>query len=270
MELLRNLHLHLFRVDHITITPARWSLRAIRDGFWRLYCNDADGASITSGGRTEMLPVGRLAVVPARTLFSTDVPGPIGHFFVHFDALGLPRLAAQELFDRPLLIPECPALQERAAQLALQTAAGMPMDLAQECAVKAVLYESLGLYLSSIPPERMERCGRLTEGQEPVRPALRYIEENLGSELSNPALARLCCLNEDYFIRRFRACTGETPAMYIQERRVTMAAQRLLFSTDPVELIAAEMGFGSRNYFCRVFKQHTGVSPSCYRRTPRW
>jgi transcriptional regulator GlxA family with amidase domain len=103
----------------------------------------------------------------------------------------------------------------------------------------------------------------------PVLAALHYIEDNIGERLINVHLARLCHLSEDYFIRRFRQSLGQSPVAYIQERRVTLAAQRLLFSSESIEVIAAQCGFGNRFYFSRVFKRHTGVAPAAYRGVPR-
>ncbi|MHB9132925.1 MAG: helix-turn-helix domain-containing protein [Armatimonadota bacterium] len=100
-------------------------------------------------------------------------------------------------------------------------------------------------------------------------PAIRFIEERLAERLSNHLLAEQCCINADYFIRRFRDCTGKTPVQYIQEHRVRIAAQRLVFTDHTIEQIAAETGFGNRAYFTRIFTRHTGISPAAYRKARR-
>jgi transcriptional regulator GlxA family with amidase domain len=135
--------------------------------------------------------------------------------------------------------------------------------------LQALLYEAFALALESVPPERMARSVSRTAALEPVLPAILWIEANLSQTLANGPLAALCCLSEDYFIRRFRECVGQSPAQYIQERRVTRAAQQLLFTAHSIERIAEETGFGSRCYFTRVFTRQTGVTPAAYRKASR-
>jgi len=76
-------------------------------------------------------------------------------------------------------------------------------------------------------------------------------------------------MSEDHFIRRFRECVGQSPAQYIQEQRVARAAQRLVFTTESIDAIAAATGFANRFYFSRVFTRHMGTSPAAYRNAPR-
>jgi len=126
----------------------------------------------------------------------------------------------------------------------------------------ARLFESLG-------PAAQRRCRQFLEGDEAVMPALRQIEEHFDEALDNASLARLCSLSEDHFIRRFRETVGQTPAQYVLDRRVTEAAQLLLFGTGSIDRIATRCGFPNRHYFSRVFKQRVGLPPAAYRRSSR-
>jgi transcriptional regulator GlxA family with amidase domain len=123
--------------------------------------------------------------------------------------------------------------------------------------------------LSDLPADLHERYQQLMHAQAPVQPALQAIEARLEDRLTNHDLAQLCHLSEDYFIRLFRASVGQSPTQYIQSQRVRRAAQRLLFSTESIEAIAAATGFGNRFYFSRVFARHLGVAPAAYRRMAR-
>ena len=87
--------------------------------------------------------------------------------------------------------------------------------------------------------------------------------------MTNKSLAGLCCLSEDYFIRRFRDCVGQTPAQYLLSQRIMQAAQQLLFTDKSLEQVAEETGFGSRAYFSRMFARARGISPAAYRKGGR-
>jgi len=63
----------------------------------------------------------------------------------------------------------------------------------------------------------------------------------------------------------------ELPAQFILERRVSKAAQQLIFSTDSIEQIAERLGFLDRFHFSRMFKARMGTPPATYRKTaPRY
>ena len=105
---------------------------------------------------------------------------------------------------------------------------------------------------------------------DPVAPALRSIEENLRDSLSTEALALRCALSTDHFAKVFQAQVGQTPARYVQERRVVVAAERLLASDEDIGGIASECGFANRFHFTRVFTRRMGTPPAQYRKGGRW
>lgn len=273
---LENVHLQLVASHFVTIHPLRWRFQNIQSSFWRLYMNNRDGAflerSDDQSDRSYPLDKGRLYVIPAGVRFNTHSTCPVGHLYVHFDVIGLPYIALREMFDEPICLPHRAALEEEAWALmhALETAHGED-DLVLQFRIKALLYEGLALYLQNIPPEQLQCCLQLAVSLQPILPAIRYIEDkdNLASRLLISDLAQLCHMNEDYFIRRFRECVGQTPGQYIQAQRVKMAERLLLFTDDSISQIAERTGFGNRFYFSRVFAQHANVSPVAYRKGAR-
>ncbi|PTX55878.1 AraC family transcriptional regulator [Litoreibacter ponti] len=60
------------------------------------------------------------------------------------------------------------------------------------------------------------------------------------------------------------------PASALLQERVIQAACAALRDTDrPVQDIASKLGFSSPAYFTRAFQQHTGQSPSAFRKSRR-
>lgn len=263
-------HLRLFGAARVSLARNDWHAENVLDRFWRLYLNDHEGASLQFNGEHIPLRAGTVYLIPARVPFSGWNDADIHHFYVHFDVLGLAEGVRRELFAAPVAVPPLPAIKPLARAAAHDL--GKPfgtLDFTQQIQLKALLYAVLAAILAEAPDKQLQRVQQLQQAYAPLAPALAYIEDNLTAPLPVPVLAALCHLSEDYFIRRFRQSLGQSPVVYIQERRVTLAAQRLLFSAESIETIAVQCGFGNRFYFSRVFKRHTGVAPAAYRGAPR-
>ncbi|UMG92164.1 helix-turn-helix domain-containing protein [Nocardioides sp. TF02-7] len=102
---------------------------------------------------------------------------------------------------------------------------------------------------------------------ETLRPLLLWVLENLGEDHSVESLARRAHMSPRTFARRFRDETGTTPHSWLTAQRVA-AAEELLETTDqPVEWIAAEVGFGNAASLRHHFQRARGVSPRQYRQT---
>ena len=268
-NLLDNLHVRLFEVAFRRFEVGQWNARNVQSSFWRFYMNFRDGAALELENEIYPLRAGQLYFVPAGVYFHCRSDAPFEHFYVHFDVIGVPGLALRELFSRPIEVPQREELRVTTRSFASEMAQGATLDLPRQCVVKALLYSALATYLQELGEDKREWLQRLSMAHGPMLPALRYIEDNLAERLTNAELARLCHLSEDHFIRRFRECVGQNPLQYVLERRVTLAAQRLLFTDQTIEQIAQDTGFGNRFYFSRAFARHTGVSPAAYRKTSR-
>ncbi len=175
----------------------------------------------------------------------------------------------QEMFSYPVRLP---ALYEHIfskSELFSSLKMTGRVVIVAERYLKSMIYEGLAICLSGMSPERKEKFAQLTSEIEPIYPAIACIDLDLNCSFSNLFLANECSMSENHFIRRFRVILSQTPAPYIQERRVALAAQKLLFSTDNIEKIAVETGFGNRSYFSRVFANATGFSSAAYRKRER-
>jgi AraC family transcriptional regulator len=80
------------------------------------------------------------------------------------------------------------------------------------------------------------------------------------------ALASAVGLHPVYVARAFRARYGCAVGEYARRLRIGRAARELADGTQPLAVIAAQAGFADQSHFSRVFRRHTGLSPSAYRR----
>lgn len=72
-------------------------------------------------------------------------------------------------------------------------------------------------------------------------------------------------LTDRTFKRRFEAATGYAPLDYVLSLRIEEAKQMLETDDDPIDTIAAEVGYAEPAAFRRVFKRATGIAPAQYR-----
>ena len=83
-----------------------------------------------------------------------------------------------------------------------------------------------------------------------------------------PTLAKECGVSESSLYVQVKALSGKTPNEFRMDV-VMSEALRLLASSDiPVHLLADQLGFSSANYFRKVFREHTGLTPTRLRNRP--
>jgi len=256
-------HIRLFLSGFLRVETGDWSTPNVKDSIWRFYMNDRDGAGIDLENSKFPLHARRLYLVPAEVFFSCRSEGPFNHFYIHFDVLGLSRALKQQLFSAPIELAPNAALEKETRALAklAQIAGGSTPDFATQYRVQALIVRAFAHHLQTISSHQAEILEHSSTHQSLVASALEYIEKNLANEITNAILARLCCLSEDHFTRRFREIIGQTPGQFIRQRRVAIASQELLFSADSIEEIASRTGFCNRFYFSRVFTCEMGMHP---------
>ncbi len=184
-----------------------------------------------------------------------------------FDLVGCPGTVIRELFPRPCTLPMDACLRQTSDAMRELLVQGRVVNRADALfAAKAAIHCAFSRLLATLPGERLERLSALTRTDAPLLPALRYIDSHLDRPVRVAALASLCGYAEDHFGRLFRTQVGQTPGQYMLERRIALAAQRLVLGDASIDAIAQECGFPDRFSFSRMFAKRMGVPPATYRR----
>ncbi len=99
----------------------------------------------------------------------------------------------------------------------------------------------------------------------PIRRTITYIRTDLTANLSLSTLAEMLNVNPSYLSTLFKKEIGIPLTEYVNRCRITQA-QHFLRTTDlPIKTIAQNCGISDLNYFIRMFKRITGVTPKTYR-----
>lgn len=102
---------------------------------------------------------------------------------------------------------------------------------------------------------------------ETLGPLLTWILENLAEDHGVEELAKRAHMSPRTFARRFRAETGTTPHVWVNNQRVLAAEELLVASDSSIEWIATEVGFGNAATMRQHFGRVRGVSPQAYRQS---
>jgi two-component system response regulator YesN len=92
-----------------------------------------------------------------------------------------------------------------------------------------------------------------------------YIQKNFDKELSLESAAEVVRVSPFYLSRLFRKETGGTFIDYLTEFRIKKARELLSVPTNNVKDVCYMVGYRDPNYFARVFKKNSGMTPSEYR-----
>ncbi len=96
--------------------------------------------------------------------------------------------------------------------------------------------------------------------------ARKYIDTHFSDNmLSISSLAEMAEISEVYFRKLFKLQYHMSPAQYLTSLRIKKAKQLLGYSFLALEECANQCGFSTVQYFCRVFKNSTGMTPTEYR-----
>lgn len=93
-----------------------------------------------------------------------------------------------------------------------------------------------------------------------------YYDNELQLKLGVPGVqyfADKLCMSANYFSDLLKKSTGENASNFIRHHIIRMAKNRLV-SSGNVSQVAYDMGFEYPQHFSRMFKRHTGMTPSQY------
>lgn len=97
-----------------------------------------------------------------------------------------------------------------------------------------------------------------------VRQAVRYIDANYRKQITLSDMADALQVSPFYLSKLLNNSLHKTFTELVSERRVE-ASKELLKSGKRIKEIAYEVGFQGQNYFTKIFKKYTGVTPKMYK-----
>lgn len=129
------------------------------------------------------------------------------------------------------------------------------------CSMFVLLYHELqGVYAQGIESQRQSCL---------LSHAIIYIHKNYTNNIQMADIASYCHCSVSTLSHLFKKETGVSISEFLGKLR-TERGKVLLKDTElTVSQISDALGFCNANYFCRIFKENVGCSPSAYRKENR-
>ncbi|MDR1685484.1 MAG: response regulator [Desulfovibrio sp.] len=101
---------------------------------------------------------------------------------------------------------------------------------------------------------------------DPMQRALNYIERNAVKGPTLEEISEGIYVSPCYLSRLFKKKLGVNFVAYLTNRRMELAKELLSGSKMSINAICQELSYNDLNYFCKIFKKETGMSPAKYRK----
>ncbi|HVN50621.1 MAG TPA: DJ-1/PfpI family protein [Acidimicrobiales bacterium] len=138
-------------------------------------------------------------------------------------------------------------------------------DLGRHAALTIARHLVLFLQRSGSQAQFSAQLATQLADRDEIRDLQQWIADHPDADCSVAALARRAAMSPRHLARVFADDVGTTPARYVEAVRVEVARRRLEESTDSIETIATNCGFGTTETLRRAFARHLGLAPGEYR-----
>ncbi len=190
-------------------------------------------------------------------------PNQIRYSILPFKTMYLKFSACDELAERLLNAPEYfisshpERITEKLHEIILLNESENNELLLQS---RILSFLNLVLYDAEIP--RHQRG----QNYETIAKAKRFIETNYSEAVNLKDIAAAVNLSPIYFHNVFKYACGISPHDYLIGCRIAEAKKQLWDSNIPLDVVAENCGFGCQQYFNKIFKKQTGITPGKYRK----
>lgn len=123
----------------------------------------------------------------------------------------------------------------------------------------ANLFDALVWTCAELPKSSSEADERL----ETVR---QFIEKNYADSIAVDELASMAGMSKGYLFRAFKSAFGQPPLAYQQQLRLEAAKTLLRATAFRCREVALRCGYENSQFFCRLFKRTTGLTPGRFRK----
>ncbi|MDD6891502.1 MAG: AraC family transcriptional regulator [Bacteroidales bacterium] len=274
--------LHLFTLNvGFAYHNADWNWKNVRSPFARLYLVTEGEASVQLPSGEYPVTPGHLYFIPAFTTHNYVCGSTFAHYYLHIYEKRDEGAGILDEWDLPFEVASCQQDLELLQRLAhLNPFLKLPRSNPEAYDNQQTLVSNFQLNVRRPFCDKVESRGilfillsrflkyatpRADVADSRIRQVLVHIRRHIGESLDLDELAELACMSKDHFIRTFKKEVGETPNVFLVNRKME-EAELLLVTTDcSVKQVALRLGYEDGSYFNKLFKKYAGMTPQQYR-----
>lgn len=117
----------------------------------------------------------------------------------------------------------------------------------------------------NLHPEIQETCVQKKENKNVIENIMEYIQKHYYENINVSELAEMYYLNDTYLSTLFKEKTGWTLKSYLESVRIEKAKSLLKSRDYTIAYVASAVGYTDPNYFSKVFKRYTDLTPRQFR-----
>jgi len=107
------------------------------------------------------------------------------------------------------------------------------------------------------------------ENRQMISKLTRFLDRNYMNACTSQDICRELSVSRSYLYKISMKYLGMSITEYIQSKRISAACKQLVHTDRLISEIAQSVGIDDYNYFTKVFKKHTGFTPTEYRKQNR-
>jgi len=222
-----------------------------------LYLSNCAGEYITADGTVVYAPRKSFVYAPKDIRYTfrcTEADNDTHSNMIINFILSEPDGTEFSLYDGIRVMDDLPTA--RLERLFLDTTLVSGQNVRFPCGLKACLYKVLSELCRHYHTKNI-----LQSKYQVISKGIIYLEENEELDMSVRDIAKMCNVSEIYFRKLFKEYSGMTPVQYKLGRKIERARQYLVYEGKTVRETAEALGFSETAYFCRLFKEKTGITP---------
>jgi len=108
-----------------------------------------------------------------------------------------------------------------------------------------------------------------TDTHSAIEKTKQYIETHADTKMTLTQLSQMAGISAKHYSESFKKWTGQSVTEFITKTRITRAKRLMARSNCKLKEIAHQTGYQDEFYFSRIFKKHTGCSPTSYMKKRR-
>jgi two-component system response regulator YesN len=105
-----------------------------------------------------------------------------------------------------------------------------------------------------------------SQAKTQLAPLLKHVQNHYDQDISLDQAAELCNVSLFHFTKVFKRVMGTTFVDYLTTLRMDHAIALFESTSMNVSEVSQAVGYQDQGYFSKVFKKHTGINPTDYRR----